>query len=114
MQRFRSRSQRCTDIECLHRDALQFPFPTGPLVVYMYTPFRPPVLVPLLRNLQASYARQPRDIILLYAAPTVLGDPARGMFEAVQPLAHLADRHDFAWHDATRVGTDLRLIARRH
>lgn len=69
VQRYRSRTQRCTDIECLHRDALQFPFPTGPLVVYMYTPFRPPVLIPLLRNLQASYARQPREIILLYAAP---------------------------------------------
>ena len=70
VQRYRSRTQRCRDIECLHRDALQFPFPTGPLVVYMFNPFRPPVLVPLLRNLQASYARAPRDIILLYASPT--------------------------------------------
>ena len=69
IRQYRSRSQRCHDIECLHRDALQFPFPSGPLVVYMYNPFRPPVLVPLLRNLQASYARQPRDIILLYASP---------------------------------------------
>ncbi|HEX4933155.1 MAG TPA: class I SAM-dependent methyltransferase, partial [Gemmatimonadaceae bacterium] len=69
VQRYRSRTQRCRDIECLHRDALQFPFPSGPLVVYLYHPFRPPVLVPLLRNLQASYARHPREILLLYASP---------------------------------------------
>lgn len=53
------------------------------------------------------------DELLLYVAPTVLGEPARGMFALPQPLAHLADRHDFAWHEATRVGTDLRLVARR-
>lgn len=53
------------------------------------------------------------DEILMYVAPTVLGDPARGMFEGAQPLARLADRHDFNWHEATRVGRDLRLVARR-
>ncbi|MFO1412480.1 MAG: bifunctional diaminohydroxyphosphoribosylaminopyrimidine deaminase/5-amino-6-(5-phosphoribosylamino)uracil reductase RibD [Burkholderiales bacterium] len=53
------------------------------------------------------------DEVLLYVAPSVLGDPARGMFLLPQPLAALADRYEFAWHEATRVGRDLRLIARR-
>ena len=40
------------------------------------------------------------DEILLYVAPSVLGDPARGLFERSAPLAALAyARRDFALHD---------------
>lgn len=53
------------------------------------------------------------DELLLYVAPAVLGDPARGMFERGTPLAALAGRSEFAWHDVQRVGADLRIIARR-
>ena len=53
------------------------------------------------------------DEILLYVAPSVLGDPARGMFERAPPLAALADRTEFAFHDVQRVGSDLRIVARR-
>jgi len=53
------------------------------------------------------------DEILLYVAPSVLGDPARGMFERAAPLAALADRNEFAFHDVQRVGADLRIVARR-
>ena len=53
------------------------------------------------------------DEVLLYLAPAALGDPARGMFERAVPLASLAQRAQFAWHDVARVGGDLRLVARR-
>ncbi|MFO1317211.1 MAG: bifunctional diaminohydroxyphosphoribosylaminopyrimidine deaminase/5-amino-6-(5-phosphoribosylamino)uracil reductase RibD [Burkholderiales bacterium] len=53
------------------------------------------------------------DEVLLYVAPAVLGDPARGMFERAEPLASLAQRAAFAWHDVQRIGDDLRLVARR-
>lgn len=53
------------------------------------------------------------DEVLLYMAPAALGDPARGMFERAAPLAALAQRTEFAWHDVQRVGDDLRLVARR-
>ena len=53
------------------------------------------------------------DEILLYVAPTVLGDPARGMFERAVPLAALANRTDFVLHDVQRIGSDVRLLARR-
>jgi len=53
------------------------------------------------------------DEILLYLAPAVLGDPARGMFERGSALASLAGRSEFAWHDVQRVGGDLRIVARR-
>jgi diaminohydroxyphosphoribosylaminopyrimidine deaminase/5-amino-6-(5-phosphoribosylamino)uracil reductase len=53
------------------------------------------------------------DEIVLYVAPGVLGDPARGMFERGVPLAMLAERNEFAFHDVQRVGADLRIVARR-
>lgn len=53
------------------------------------------------------------DELLLYVAPAVLGDPARGLFERETPLAALAHRAGFEWHGIERVGDDLRILARR-
>ncbi|MCC6193802.1 MAG: bifunctional diaminohydroxyphosphoribosylaminopyrimidine deaminase/5-amino-6-(5-phosphoribosylamino)uracil reductase RibD [Burkholderiales bacterium] len=53
------------------------------------------------------------DELLLYVAPAIMGDPARGMFERRAPLASVADMTRFAWGDVRRVGPDVRLIARR-
>jgi len=52
------------------------------------------------------------DEWLLYLAPTVLGDPARGMFERAIPLAQLASGTRLVWHSIDRVGDDLRILAR--
>jgi diaminohydroxyphosphoribosylaminopyrimidine deaminase/5-amino-6-(5-phosphoribosylamino)uracil reductase len=53
------------------------------------------------------------DEVLLYLAPTAIGDPGRGMFERKTALAALAGSARFAWHDLRRVGPDVRLVARR-
>jgi diaminohydroxyphosphoribosylaminopyrimidine deaminase/5-amino-6-(5-phosphoribosylamino)uracil reductase len=52
------------------------------------------------------------DEVLLYVAPAVLFDPARGMFERRPPLPALDERVELAWHRVERVGDDLRLLAR--
>lgn len=48
------------------------------------------------------------DELLLYIAPSVLGDDARGLFAGLG-LERLADAPAFAFHDIRRVGDDLRL-----
>ncbi|PJK11452.1 riboflavin biosynthesis protein RibD [Lysobacteraceae bacterium NML120232] len=48
------------------------------------------------------------DELLLYLAPNVLGDDARGLFAGLG-LTQLADAPRFAFHDITRLGDDLRL-----
>jgi diaminohydroxyphosphoribosylaminopyrimidine deaminase/5-amino-6-(5-phosphoribosylamino)uracil reductase len=53
------------------------------------------------------------DELLLYIAPDIIGDPARGMFERASAATSLAQRASFAWHDIQRVGPDLRLRAFR-
>ena len=52
------------------------------------------------------------DELLLYVAPAIVGDPARGMFGLPEPLASLAGRIPLAWHSIERIGNDLRIVAR--
>jgi SAM-dependent methyltransferase len=63
---FRSRTQKCHDIECVLVDASQYAFPPMPTVFFMFNPFRPPVLTPVLRRLNQSLIQAPRDVILIY------------------------------------------------
>jgi diaminohydroxyphosphoribosylaminopyrimidine deaminase / 5-amino-6-(5-phosphoribosylamino)uracil reductase len=51
------------------------------------------------------------DELVLYYAPQILGDRARGMF-AIAPPASLAQRIELAIDDVRRVGADLRILAR--
>ena len=52
------------------------------------------------------------DELLLYLAPCLIGDPARGMFELPAPLARLADRTPLSTASIERVGADWRVLAR--
>jgi diaminohydroxyphosphoribosylaminopyrimidine deaminase/5-amino-6-(5-phosphoribosylamino)uracil reductase len=52
------------------------------------------------------------DELLLYFAPCLIGDPARGVAEFRSGLARLSDRIALALHDVARVGADLRVLAR--
>src|SRR5438105_3672333 len=52
------------------------------------------------------------DELLIYFAPSVFGDPARGMFELAAPITSLAARVPLRWHGVERIGADLRVIAR--
>jgi SAM-dependent methyltransferase len=67
--RYVGRAQRCRDISSIHADAVEYQFADRPTVVFMFNPFRPAVLVPVLRNLQESIDQYRRDVILLYASP---------------------------------------------
>jgi diaminohydroxyphosphoribosylaminopyrimidine deaminase/5-amino-6-(5-phosphoribosylamino)uracil reductase len=52
------------------------------------------------------------DEILLYVAPKILGDPARGMFELPSALAELSKATPLEFCSVERVGGDLRIVAR--
>ena len=52
------------------------------------------------------------DELLLYVAPCLLGEPARGMFALPAPLANLAARVPLAIRALERVGDDWRILAR--
>ncbi len=51
------------------------------------------------------------DELLLYLAPCLIGDAARGMFD-LPPLDSLAGKRSLVFRDVRAVGTDLRVLAR--
>jgi SAM-dependent methyltransferase len=57
---------RCRDVRLVRADAARFTFPRGDLAIYLYNPFRAPVLAPLLDRL-ASDGR--RDVAIAYHTP---------------------------------------------
>lgn len=52
------------------------------------------------------------DELLLYVAPCLLGDPARGMFALPAPLERLGDRVSLTVRSIDGVGVDWRVVAR--
>jgi diaminohydroxyphosphoribosylaminopyrimidine deaminase/5-amino-6-(5-phosphoribosylamino)uracil reductase len=52
------------------------------------------------------------DELLLYLAPCLLGDPARGMFALPSPLSLLVQRVQLRIREVARIGDDWRVLAR--
>ena len=52
------------------------------------------------------------DELVLYLAPSIIGDPALGVAEFRSGLAHLADRIELTVRDVTQIGADLRIVVR--
>lgn len=52
------------------------------------------------------------DEVLLYLAPALIGDPARGQFKLAAPLARLSEHFRLEWLETATVGADLRVRAR--
>lgn len=71
------------DVRIVRADAARYAFPRGDLVVYLYNPFRAPVLQALLRRLQRGAAR---EVVLLYHTPV-----ERATIDADGAFALLAD-----------------------
>ena len=51
------------------------------------------------------------DELVLYLAPSLVGDAARGLFN-LPALSSLADKRQLAFRDVRMVGRDLRIVAR--
>jgi diaminohydroxyphosphoribosylaminopyrimidine deaminase/5-amino-6-(5-phosphoribosylamino)uracil reductase len=51
------------------------------------------------------------DELLIYVAPRILGDSARGMFNLPE-LTALSESTELAFGDVTTIGQDLRIIAK--
>jgi SAM-dependent methyltransferase len=72
------------DVRIVRADAAQYAFPRGALVVFMYNPFRAPVLDAVLARLSAD--AEPRDVVLLYHTPL-----ERAAIEATHAFELVAD-----------------------
>lgn len=87
LRRFDDPERRCRDVRLVRADAATYRFPRGDLAVYLYNPFRAPVLRRMLRHLVA----QPREVTLLYHTPVERGVvEAHDAFELVDDFGYAA------------------------
>ncbi len=61
--------RRCSKVSCLNIDALEYIFPSQPLVIYLFNPFDRYMMEKLCQNIGDSYQAQPRPIYVLYLEP---------------------------------------------
>lgn len=66
---YRSAAQKCSAITSLCMDAVKFSLPEENIVLYFFHPFREEVMRHVLDNVEQSYRRSPRKIVLLYYHP---------------------------------------------
>jgi len=57
---------RIAPIRLLEQDALEFAFPPGPAVVFLFHPFEAPLMRSLLKRLETQFAKRPGDLDILY------------------------------------------------
>lgn len=70
IRNYRSRSQRCRDVESIHMDAAEYEIPPHtPLVLHFFNPFGPPVMSRVVANLQSSIDEHPRQVFMIYHSP---------------------------------------------
>jgi SAM-dependent methyltransferase len=55
------------ELRCL--DARAYEFPPGPLVIFLYNPFGPVILGPVIANLRRSLEEDPRPVAIIYVTP---------------------------------------------
>jgi len=83
--RYRGEDLRCHDVRFVRADAAEYRFPRGKLAVYLYNPFRAPVMAAVLEHLTA----QRRELTLLYHTPAERDlVEASGAFEIVCDLGY--------------------------
>ena len=67
--RFRARTGSRRSFELHQGDVASFEFPPEPIALYLYNPFGEPVLRQVLRGLEASLRRLPREVVVFYLTP---------------------------------------------
>jgi SAM-dependent methyltransferase len=61
------KSDWASRISIVNQDATKISYPDGPLLLYLYNPFRAPILRRFLKNLEGQLRKSPRPVYLLYA-----------------------------------------------
>ncbi len=69
VRRFTSPWQRCRAFELQCRDAREFTFPSGPLLLFLFDPFPEHVLEQVIANAERSWRADPRPFTVVYLNP---------------------------------------------
>jgi hypothetical protein len=65
-QTYRNPRQRCFHMESVCMDAVYFPLPPEPSVLFFYSPFKPPVLAKVIAGVLRSLENHPRSVYVVF------------------------------------------------
>ncbi|CAN5713964.1 hypothetical protein BH20ACI3_BH20ACI3_05140 [soil metagenome] len=66
---YQSRTQKCKALTSICMDAVDFPLPSGNLLVFMANPFNEPIMAKVLGNIETSAEAHPCEIYIVYSNP---------------------------------------------
>ena len=84
IRKYRSATQRCSDLESIRGDARDFEFPAGPLVLFLFNPLPEAGLRTVVAYLNESLRKQPRPVYVVYHNPILEHVLADGKMRRVQ------------------------------
>jgi hypothetical protein len=78
LKSYRSRRQKCSQIEVITVDATEYELAAEPQVLYFYSPFARSVMDQIVQNIEKSLQRQPRELRVLFSGVLAMRDSAFG------------------------------------
>src|SRR5579883_2233834 len=96
VENFRRTTGRDIRIDVLCMDAVDFVFPPEKTVLFLFNPFKRPVLEKVLANLERSLKENPRHVVILYRNPSV-----RDMFDKAPFLRLVSEKPRWAMYETS-------------
>jgi SAM-dependent methyltransferase len=78
LKSYRTRNQKCFEIEAITADATEYELPDGPQVLYFYSPFARSVMDQIVQNIENALQKSPRDLLVLFSGVLNMRDSAFG------------------------------------
>jgi len=69
LAKYENSSQQCFAIQAICGDAIEFPFPDEPILLFLFNPFPESGLRRVIGNLERSLLAHPRTVFVLYHNP---------------------------------------------
>ena len=78
LKTYRGNPQQCSAIEVITADATEYELAPEPQVLYFFSPFQRSLLDQIVRNIEDSFQRSPRDLLVLFSGIIPMRDHAFG------------------------------------
>jgi SAM-dependent methyltransferase len=78
LQTYRAKNQKCFELEVITADASEYELAHEPQVLYFYSPFARSVMDRVVRNIEASLQKSPRDLLILFSGVLGMRESAFG------------------------------------
>jgi len=75
---YRRGHQKCTQIEVVTGDAMEYELAPEPQVLYFFSPFSPNVLDQIVQRVEESFQRSPRELLVMFSGVIPMRERAFG------------------------------------